>query len=123
METETKTTTVETEATTPKEASAQPSVDMSSIMKELKAIGDRMSKLEENKLSNDEIRKIAEKNVIEAKVKEEEENIRLANRVSDLEKRKTKIDLRNEMWETMTQQFINEEIPRTHIRAALLDEG
>lgn len=121
METEAKATTVAVE--TPKETQDQPATDISKLESMIQALNDRFDKYEKDRLSTDEIRKIAEKNVIEAKVKEEEESIKLERRAADWEKRKTKLDIRNEMWEQMTRDFINEEIPRTHIRAGMMEEG
>lgn len=95
METEAKATTVAVE--TPKETQDQPATDISKLESMIQALNDRFDKYEKDRLSTDEIRKIAEKNVIEAKVKEEEESIKLERRAADWEKRKTKLDIRNEM--------------------------
>lgn len=81
METEIKTTQVETETT--KETQAQPSVDLSKIEEAIQSINKRLDDFSKNRLSSEEIRKAAERNVLEAKIKEEEESLKLQDEATN----------------------------------------
>lgn len=81
METEIKTTQVETETT--KETQAQPAVDLSKIEEAIQSINKRLDDFSKNRLSSEEIRKAAERNVLEAKIKEEEESLKLQDEAAN----------------------------------------
>lgn len=81
METEIKTTQVETETT--KETQAQPAVDLSKIEEAIQSINKRLDDFSKNRLSSEEIRKAAERNVLEAKIKEEEESLKLQDEATN----------------------------------------
>lgn len=110
----------------PKETTApqQPqAVDLSKIEAAIAAINQRLDQQEKNKFSSSEIRRRAEENIMKARVEEEVESIKLENEIKGWEKQKTKLEVRNQMWAQVTNQFLNDEIPRSHIRAAMMDNG
>lgn len=86
-------------------------------------IVDRLDKLEKNRLSPRAIKDIAERNVLEKEISVEEENIRLTRQADRWEQGKTHWELRNAMWDEAMHRFIREDIPRSHIRSAMLDGG
>lgn len=104
---------------------AEPkSLDLSKIEKAIEAINERLDKQDKkSSISAIEIKKQAEERVLQAKVEEQIEDIKLENQVRAWEKQKTKLEVRNHMWDRLTNQFINDEIPRSHIRSAMLDKG
>lgn len=89
----------------------------------MQSVVDRLDKLEKNRLSPKAIKDIAERNVLEKEISIEEENVRMLKQADRWEKGKTHWEIRNAMWEESMQRFIREDIPKSHIRAAMLDGG
>lgn len=89
----------------------------------LKTISERIDNLEKNRLSSRGIKEMAERNIIEKEVAKEEESIKLNNRISNWEKGKTHLEIRNAMWEECLNQFLREDIPRSHIHAGMVENG
>lgn len=89
----------------------------------LKSISDRLDNLEKNRLSARGIKEMAERKIIEQEVAREEESIKLNRQYANWEKGKNHWEIRNAMWEECTNQFLREDIPRSHIHAGMVDGG
>lgn len=84
--------------------------DNSQILSFLKKFDERLSNIENRKFSRDEIKDIAEKNVIEREVKFEQEILE-TKKIQDLQlKSKTDLEIRNQMLDLLTYQFLNGEV-------------